>query len=110
MFGGNLSMIIVIIIMILFSIIGVLFFFGKGASLIAGYNTMSEEEKAKYDETALTKFMGKMMFLYVFSMLLWVLSELFEFGILFTFGMILFIATTLYLVIRINTVRFRKEE
>jgi len=32
---------------------------GKGSSLIAGYNTMSKEEKAKYDEVAMCKFVGK---------------------------------------------------
>jgi hypothetical protein len=34
---------------------------GRGASLIAGYNTMSKEEKEKYDEKALCKFMGKIL-------------------------------------------------
>ena len=34
---------------------------GKGKFLIAGYNTMSKEEKSKYDEIALCKFMGKIL-------------------------------------------------
>ena len=32
---------------------------GKGAFLIAGYNTMSKTEQARYNATALCKFMGK---------------------------------------------------
>lgn len=32
---------------------------GKGAWLIAGYNTMDQKEKDRYDSTALCKFMGK---------------------------------------------------
>ncbi|MDR0347370.1 MAG: DUF3784 domain-containing protein [Coriobacteriales bacterium] len=34
---------------------------GKGAFLIAGYNTMSAREKATYDERALCRSMGKLM-------------------------------------------------
>ena len=35
---------------------------GKGAVMLAGYNTMPKEEKAKYNERALLKFAGIMMF------------------------------------------------
>ena len=34
---------------------------GKGSFLIAGYNTMSKEEKSKYDGIALGKFIGKIL-------------------------------------------------
>lgn len=34
---------------------------GKGAWLIAGYNTASPEEKARYDEKALCRFTGKLL-------------------------------------------------
>jgi len=43
----------------LFVILGIVFLSGRGSFLIAGYNTMSKEEKAKYDVNALCKFMGK---------------------------------------------------
>lgn len=42
-------------------ILAVLLLSGKGAFFIAGYNTMSKEEKAKYDEKALCRFMGKIL-------------------------------------------------
>ncbi len=50
------------IFLALFLILGMAFFKGKGAFLIAGYNTMSPEERAKYDEKALCRSMSAMMF------------------------------------------------
>ena len=47
----------------LFVLLGIPFFRGKGAFLIAGYNTASAAEKARYGEKALCRFMGKLMFL-----------------------------------------------
>ncbi len=47
---------------VLLVVLGLVFFRGKGAFLIAGYNTASKEEKAKYDEKALCRFMGRLMF------------------------------------------------
>ena len=39
-----------ICILVLFFLLGLLFARGKGAGLIAGYNTMSAREKEKYDK------------------------------------------------------------
>lgn len=47
---------------VLFLVLGLILSRGKGAFLIAGYNTASKAEKAKYDEKALCRFMGKVMF------------------------------------------------
>ena len=49
-------------IIVLLVLLGVVFSMGRGAFLIAGYNTASKAEKAKYDEKALCRFMGKLMF------------------------------------------------
>lgn len=38
-----------------FLIMALVFFSGKGSGLIAGYNTASDEEKAKYDEKKLNR-------------------------------------------------------
>lgn len=54
-------MILLVAIIILFSILSIALLMGKGAFLIAGYNTMSVAEKAKYDERALCRAMGVMM-------------------------------------------------
>ena len=43
-------------------ILGIVFSKGKGAFLIAGYNTMPREKKERYDKNALCRFMGKLMF------------------------------------------------
>lgn len=91
------------IIIIVFIALGFVLMRGKGAFLIAGYNTMPEDEKAKYDVIALCKFMGKMMFLFAFSMVFWVLSEILEQNWLFVVGIILFMGTMLFLLIYMNT-------
>ena len=49
-------------VMSLFVILGIVFMLGKGAWLIAGYNTSSAYEKSRTDEKALCRFMGKSMF------------------------------------------------
>ena len=46
-------------ISITFSIFDIFLWDGKGAFLIAGYNTMPDSEKAKYNEIALCKFIGE---------------------------------------------------
>ena len=50
------------IIFFIFLILGIVFFCGKGAVLIAGYNTAKANEKKKYDEKALCRSVGVMMF------------------------------------------------
>ena len=42
-------------------IMAIFLFAGKAPFLIAGYNTMPKEEKAKYDERAMGKFFGKIL-------------------------------------------------
>ena len=51
-----------LVVMALFIGLGILFSKGKGAFLIAGYNTMPREKKERYDKNALCRFMGKLMF------------------------------------------------
>ncbi|WP_431030223.1 DUF3784 domain-containing protein [Lysinibacillus sp. LZ02] len=101
--------IIYIIILILFLIFAIVLSKGKGAFLIAGYNTLPKSEKAKYDEVALAKFMGKVMYGYCFSIMLWGLSELINQQWLFIVGLVLFIALTIFTIVYGNTGnRFKK--
>lgn len=82
---------------------------GKGAFLIAGYNTMSDSEKAKYDEIALCKFMGKIMYGISFSILLWALSEMLEIQVLFIIGLVLFSCLLVLVLVYSNSGnRFKK--
>ena len=50
-----------LIVIAFFVLMGILFARGKGAGLIAGYNTMSAREKEKYDKKKLCKAMAKLM-------------------------------------------------
>lgn len=52
------SEIMIVALALMFLIISILMFFGKGKWLIAGYNTASEEEKKKYDDKKLCRSMS----------------------------------------------------
>lgn len=95
--------VVVVSITVLCIILGVVFSLGKGAFLITGYNTSSKEEKAKYDENALCKFMGKSMFVFAFSIFLWGLSNLIKQSIVFVIGVILLFGTVIFILIYVNT-------
>ncbi|MFL0200363.1 DUF3784 domain-containing protein [Exiguobacterium acetylicum] len=83
---------------------------GKGASLLAGYNTLSESKKQDYDEVALCQFMGKIMYGVCFSILLIAGSELFGYHSLFTLGVLLLFFLIVFAIVYSNTNdRFKKE-
>lgn len=96
-------MIGILLIIGLFIVLGIYFFTGRGAFLIAGFNTLPKEEQEKYDIPALTKFMGKMMFAFVFAMVFWVLSELLQIKWLFFLGLVLFIGIVIFILVYMNT-------
>lgn len=103
-------MIVAGILIVIFIIIGIFLMNGKGAFLIAGYNTMSEEEKVQYDTRALCKFMGKMMFVFASIMVLWILSAYYRLDWLLYLSIGIFIAVMLFMIIYINTSdRFKKK-
>ena len=56
------ALIVFIALIVLFCAFGTMLMCGNGAFLIAGYNTASSQEKAKYDEKALCRAVGTMMF------------------------------------------------
>lgn len=106
-----MEMLIPLVGMILLLILGIALLQGKGAWLIAGYNTLSDEEKAKYDEKALCKATGKMMFGITFSMAFIFLGELFQVEGFVITGVVLMIAIILVGIIYINTGnRYLKKE
>lgn len=55
------GLIITIVLGLLLIICAVILLSGKGAFLIAGYNTSSKAEKEKYDSKALCRFFGKIL-------------------------------------------------
>lgn len=95
----------------LFVLLGLLFSRGKGAFLIAGYNTASPAEKARYDEKALCRFMGKLMFALAGCQAIMGLGAAWAGMWLYWLGIALFLASAVGGVIYANTgVRFLKEE
>lgn len=90
-------------LIVLFIVLGNVFHSGKGLSLVAGYNTMSEAEKAKINEQELLKAMGNMSFGLAFSLMFWVASSLYDRNELFIVGLILFIVILLGTIIYVNT-------
>lgn len=86
-----------------FVVLGGILLSSRGAVLIAGYNTLPKEEKAKYDEGKLAKFMGGVALGLAFSMVFWVLSDLLNTSWLLAVGLILFCGITLFALIYANT-------
>ena len=98
-----------VIVILLFIILGIVFWKGKGASLIAGYNTSSAYEKSKINEKALCRCMAKMMFGLAGC---WVVLAIgIQMGMMWLFGLgfALFFVVIIICVIYMNTSnRFKK--
>lgn len=62
-------------VIVIFVFLGIMLSLGKFSFLIAGFNTLTKEEKEKYDVKSLCKFMGKIMFLIAFSVALPLIGE-----------------------------------
>ena len=75
-----------------FLVLSVVFSRGKGTSLIAGYNTASPEEKAKYNEQKLCKAMSRLMLALALCWMVIALSELCQIILLHWIGLVLFVA------------------
>ena len=100
----------ILIVSIPFLIFAITLSKGKRASILTGYNTMSDSEKAQYDEVALCKFMGKIMYGISFSILLFALSEMLENQLLFIIGLILLLSLIIFALVYSNTRdRFKKK-
>ena len=76
---------------------------GKGAMLIAGYNTLSAKDKAQYDQVALCKAVGKLILCITFSIVLIFMGEFFQLNWLLIVGASLMIAIIIGGLIYLNT-------
>jgi len=102
-------LIIHIVMMTLFIVLGSVFMSGKGAWLIAGYNTSSAYEKSRTDEKALCRFMGRSMFVLAACWIPICLSAVIDKMWLLWAGLGLFFIAVMVIVIYANTGnRFRK--
>ena len=99
-----------IFIIALFILLGLLFASGRGADLIAGYNTMSAREKEKYDKKKLCKAMAKLMFVLGACWVVLAVGIISGVKWLHWAGMVLFFAAAIVGVILMNKndKRFRK--
>ncbi len=95
--------VVFLLIAALFAALGILFASGKGANLIAGYNTASPAEKEKTDEKKLLKAMSVFMFVLGGCFLVLALSQVLHFKPLFWTGQALFVAAIITGVIYLNT-------
>lgn len=102
--------IINLIVLVPFLIFAFMLSKGKGASLLAGYNTMSDSKKDQYDEVTLCKFMSKIMYGICFSIALNELSEILENNALFIIGLSLLFSLLVFALVYLNTGnRFKKD-
>lgn len=93
------------LIVLFLVILGVVFLCGKGAFLIAGYNTMSPEEKARWDEKALCKAVGVLMLVCAVFFAVVGLSAVFQNYILLTVSTISFLVVVFAGVVYVNTTK-----
>ena len=91
------------ITMAFFLLLGVIFSCGKGGSLIAGYNSSSSEEKAKYDEKALCRAMGRLMFVFAACTAVVALSVVFDRTAFLWAGIVLYVVVAIGGVVYMNT-------
>ncbi|MDR1028567.1 MAG: DUF3784 domain-containing protein [Clostridiales Family XIII bacterium] len=96
-------------VIVLFLVMGCYFLTGKGGFLVAGYNTKSAKNKAKYDERALCRSVGWVMIAVTFCLMLLCVAMSFDISWLLNCAIGLMIAIVIGYVIYANTGnRFRK--
>lgn len=83
-------LVIHVIMVVALLLLGIMFACGKGTDLIAGYNTLPAEEKAKYDKNKLCRAMSRLMFALSACWLVIALSEIFKTLTLLYIGLSLF--------------------
>ncbi|QAA37613.1 DUF3784 domain-containing protein [Akkermansia muciniphila] len=82
-----------------FMILGAVLSMGKCSFLIAGYNMMNRGQKKQYDEQALCRFMGKIMYCLAFAMLLWLASIIFQNSVLLSASLYFLVGSIAFAVI-----------
>ena len=99
-----------IALILLFLILGIVLWKGKGAWMIAGYNTSSEAEKSKYDEKSLCRFVAKLMFFYAACFAVSAVCTCLNSTTIYYCVMALFLIVTIAALIYANTGnRFKKK-
>lgn len=99
---GGIRMKAQIIAALLFLVLGIVFACGKGTFLIAGYNTLPEEKKARYDARTILRDMSRMMFSCVGCMVIGILGSIVDAPWLVVLGVVLTVLVIVFFLIRIN--------
>lgn len=99
---GGIRMKAQIIAALLFLVLGIVFACGKGTFLIAGYNTLPEEKKARYDARKILRDMSRMMFSCVGCMAVGILGSIVDAPWLVVLGIVLTVLVIVFFLIRIN--------
>ena len=107
--GYKMDLTVSLVIAAIFVVLGIIFAAGKGANLIAGYNTASREEKAKTDEKKLLKAMAVFMFVLAGCVLVSALGQVLHVKSLIRIGQAFFAVAVIIGLISLNTGdRFRR--
>lgn len=95
---------------LLMLVLGIALRFGKSSWLIAGYNTLSKEEKEKYDEKALCRFVSNILVICAFIEIIEARAQYLNNIPLVIIGFVLLAALAIGAAIYVNTGnRFKKE-
>ena len=105
-----LGLIITGVIVLLMGAMSIVLLTGKGAFLIAGFNTMSKEKQAKYDKEKLTKFIGLILLIVTLCTAGMTLGFIFEITALWIISAVLLGAVIIFAIIYANTKAFMKKE
>ena len=97
------ALIVQLAMALLFCILGIVLVQGKGAFLIAGYNTSSPQEKGAYNEKALCRAVGIMMFGLALCMVIAGVGTWFVSSALMWIGYALFMVVIIVGLIYVNT-------
>ena len=89
-----------------FMILGAILSMGKCSCLIAGCNMMNRGQKKQYDEQALCRFMGKIMYCLAFAMLIWLASIILQNSVLLSASLYFLVGSIAFAVIYAGTETF----
>jgi len=104
-----IGLIITGVIVLLLGALGVIMLTGRGAFLIAGFNTLPKEKQARYNKEKLAKFMGLILLIIALCTAGMTLGLVFEITALWIAGSALLAAVIIFAIIFANTKIFKKD-
>lgn len=103
MFPNLVALLICSSVFILILVLSIVLISGHGAFLISGYNMMSKEEKEKYNEKALCRFVGRLLMIIDFLLIFTIVAGVYEINWLVITLVALIIIYTIGSIIYANT-------